>query len=96
MQLLIARKRNLSFSPVTLRDSNGRAIRFQGRLSSSNPEFEEAVQHALGAGKQVIRPDGDVDLPRVSKRLPSNMRCVSLTVQSLPGSMYVVDTLSLC
>ena len=38
---------------------------FQTRLASSNPEFAAAVQDCLGVGKEVIRPDGDVDLPRV-------------------------------
>jgi len=37
---------------------------FQTRLASSNPEFAAAVQDCLGVGKEVIRPDGDVDLPR--------------------------------
>ena len=37
----------------------------QTRLATSNPEFTAAVQESLGTGKEVIRPDGDVDLPRV-------------------------------
>jgi len=37
---------------------------FQKRLAASNPEFTAAVNERLGVGKEVVRPDGDVDLPR--------------------------------
>ena len=41
---------------------------FQTRLTTSNPEFAAAVQESIGEGREVIRPDGDVDLPKVGSR----------------------------
>ena len=42
---------------------------FQTRLTTSNPEFAAAVQESIGEGREVIRPDGDVDLPKVGRLL---------------------------
>ena len=50
---------------------------FQTRLTTSNPEFSAAVQESIGEGREVIRPDGDVDLPKV-RRLSSFRYFISI------------------
>ncbi len=43
---------------------------FQERLKEENPGFKEAVE--TGHGTEVVRPDGDVDLPKVRTDGPRN------------------------
>ena len=47
---------------------SGNRNEFQEELRMANPEFSEAVKAAMGEGKQVVRPDGDVALPKVILR----------------------------